>query len=210
MQSEGPRHRSRNALARVSTRFWIGVALVALSAVAGWAYLGPGRAAMDGEPMVGADMGDNNMADMGTPAIPPVYGYYANEEILFLHTEASDPEVADMLGGMMGSPVIVVPALADTPESARATVYVFANGVQPDGPRGPMGFQPDVFDSAPGDSGYSPLRSLVVVTWADADGASVVRSAEEVEAAIADGRLTVERQGVVVNMPFLSWPGGER
>lgn len=69
-----------------------------------------------------------------------------------------------MLGAMMASPVVVVPTLADAPESARATVYVFANGVQPDGPRGPMGFQLDVFDSAPGDAGYSPLRGLAVVT----------------------------------------------
>jgi len=115
-----------------------------------------------------------------------------------------------MLGAMMGSPVVVVPALADAPETARATVYVFANGVQPDGPRGPMGFQPDVFDSAPGDAGYSPLRGLAIVTWADADRAEVLRSAEEVEAAVSDGRLTVERPGVVVNMPLLSWPGGER
>jgi len=73
-----------------------------------------------------------------------------------------------------------------------------------------VGFQLDVFTSAPGDADYSPLRTLTIATWADADDASVLRSAEEVEAAIADGRLAVERPGVVLNMPFLSWPGGER
>jgi len=106
--------------------------------------------------------------------------------------------------------VPVVPALADVPESALANVYVFTNGVQPNGARGPMGFQPDVFDSAPGDEGYSPLRALNLVTWQAEAAAEVLRSAEEVEAAIDDGRLTVEQPGVVVNMPFLTWPGGER
>ena len=140
----------------------------------------------------------------------PVHGFYAGEEILFVHTEVSDEEVAQLLVGMMDSPVPVVPALADVPESALANVYVFTNGVQPDGPRGPMGFQSDVFDSAPGDEGYSPLRALNLVTWQDEAVAEVLRSAEEVQAAIDDGRLTVEQPGVVVNMPFLTWPGGER
>jgi len=126
-----------------------------------------------------------------------VHGFYAGE-------------VSQLLVGMMDSPVPVVPALADVPESALANVYVFTNGVQPNGARGPMGFQPDVFDSAPGDEGYSPLRALNLVTWQDEAVAEVLRSAEEVQAAIDDGRLTVEQPGVVVNMPFLTWPGGER
>jgi len=48
------------------------------------------------------------------------------------------------------------------------------------------------------------------VTWADPARATVLLSAAEVEAASADGRLTVELSGVVVNMPFLTWPGGSR
>lgn len=61
-----------------------------------------------------------------------------------------------MLTAMMGSPVLIVPSLARVPAEALATVYVFSNGVTPDGPRGPLGFQPDVFDSAPGDEAHSP------------------------------------------------------
>ena len=48
------------------------------------------------------------------------------------------------------------------------------------------------------------------MTWRDEAAAEVLRSAEEVRAAIDDGRLTLEQPGVVVNMPFLTWPGGER
>lgn len=197
MSQEDARARLPAPLDRVDGRLWIVIALVsiALAALAGWAYRGAGLAATD---------------DTRVSSIPPVHGYYAGEEILFLRTETSDAGVADMLGPILDSPVVLVPALADTPESALDPVYVFANGVQADGPSGPFGFQLDVFTSAPGDAGYTPLRTLHVVTWADADGAPVLRSAQEVEAAITEGRLAVERPGVVMNMPFLTWPGGER
>ncbi len=189
---------------------WIAIGLAIAVVVLGfgaWWTFGPGRGGpMDGGGM--EEMGGPGMED--APTIPPVHGYYDGQDVLFVHTEASDQQVADMLTGMMGSPVLVVPQLADVPGSALATVYVFTNGVQPDGPRGPFGFQPDVFDSAPGDDAYSPLRALNLVSWRDAGAAEVVRSAEEAVAAIDDGRLSVERPGVIVNMPFLIWPGGER
>lgn len=184
----------------------LAIAVVVLGFGAWWTF-GLGR----GTPTDGAGMGGDGMGEMGAaPSVPPVHGFYDGHDVLFLHTEASDRQVADMLTGMMGSPVIVVPGLADVPDTALGTVYVFTNGVRPDGPRGPFGFQPDVFDSAPGDEGYSPLRALNLVRWRDESVAEVLRSAEQVEAAVDDGRLAVERPGVVVNMPFLSWPGGNR
>lgn len=112
-----------------------------------------------------------------------------------------------MLTGMMGSPVLVGSGLGDVPESALGTVYVFTNGVHPDAPRGPFGFHRH-FDSAPGDDDYSPLRALNLVTWQDEEEAEVIRPGGG--AAIDDGRLTLEQPDVVVNMPFLTWPVGER
>ncbi|MGH3005835.1 MAG: DUF7482 domain-containing protein [Gaiellaceae bacterium] len=86
-------------------------------------------------------------------------------------------------------------------------MYVFANGVKGGGP---MGFQPDVFDSVPGTRGYTPLRALNLVTWNRRAAPRELRSAAEVRAAAARGEITVKRPGVVVNMPFLRWPGGAR
>lgn len=146
--------------------------------------------------------------DAGGPVIPSVAGYAEGEKILFLHTEASDPKVADLLTTMMRSPVLVVPALADTPDAARANVYVFANGVQPRGNRGPFDYQPDVFDAPPDTPAYSPLRTVHIVTWNDPARARVLTSASEVRQAEAAGEVTIERPGAVVNMPFLTWPGG--
>jgi hypothetical protein len=154
--------------------------------------------------------GMGGMAPDGVPRVPPVKGYAEGQEIFFIHTEASDPEIASMLTGMMGSPVLVVPELARVPEESLANVYVFANGVKVDGPRGPLGFQPDVFDSPPGTDAYSPLRALNKVSWEDESSARVLKSAAEVREAEEKGDVKIERPGVVVNMPFLTWPGGKR
>ncbi len=146
----------------------------------------------------------------GDHAVPPVTALYAGEEIRFIHTEASDPEVAGVLSEMMGSPVIVVRSLAEVPGTVLGDVYVFENGVQPDGESGPFGFQPDVFDTIPGDAGYTPLRSVNLVTWREGAQPRTLRSAEDVLAADQAGEVEIAQPGIVVNMPVVDWPGGGR
>ncbi len=179
----------------------VGLAILAGALAVGWVWTG-GR------------LGGGAMAGMAARSpggeLPAVAGFAHGESIEFVHTEASDPQVASMLTGMMGSPVLVVPALAGVPDSALADVYVFRNGVQPAGPRGPFGFQPDVFDSVPGDPTYSPLRRVLLVSWRGGSAARQLRSAGEVEAAATTGELSVERSSAVVNMPMTRWPGGAR
>ncbi len=153
---------------------------------------------------MGAAMGE------GGPMVPPVTGYADGQTILFLHTETSDSEIAKILTDMMGSPVLVVPSLAEAPQEMLATVYVFTNGVTGDGAMGPLGFQPDVFDNPPGRPDYTPLRKIVLVTWEEDGSARVLKSAPEVQEALARGELTIEEPGVVVNMPLVTWPGGHR
>jgi hypothetical protein len=138
---------------------------------------------------------------------PPVGGFYRGGEVLFIHTEASDPQVASMLTQMMGPQVVLVPSLAQAPQSLLANVYVFTNGVKGSGP---FGFQADIFDSVPGEPGYSPLRAVSLVTWNPSAAARELRSLEEVKAAESKGDVTVTRPGAVLNMPMLTWPGGRR
>ena len=108
---------------------------------------------------------------------------------------------------MMKSPVIHVPSLANVPDDALANVYVFTNGIEGSGP---FGFQADVFDNPPGTGGYSPLRRLNVATWADGAAARELTAAVDVLAAESAGELTLEQPGVVINMPFVVWDGGQR
>lgn len=154
-----------------------------------------------GQPMGGMSV------TTGGVSVPPVKGYAEGEEILFIHTEASDPKVAKLLTDMMGSPVLVVPSLARGSEPMLANVFVFTNGTKGGGP---MGFQSDVFDRPPGEPGYTPLRALNLVTWREERAVRELKSAAEVRTAELKGELTIARPGVVINMPFVTWPGGHR
>jgi hypothetical protein len=139
--------------------------------------------------------------------LPAGKAFADGKEIYFVHTEASDAGVAEKLTTMMKSPVMLVPSLANVPEESLANVYVFTNGVEG---TGPFGFQADVFDNPPGTDGYTPLRSLNVITWADGVTARQLTSAADVLAAETAGELTIEQPGVVINMPFVVWDGGQR
>lgn len=150
------------------------------------------------------------MAPANVPSIPPVAGFSEGAEIFFLHTEASDREIATLLTVMMGSPVLFVPALANAPAEIRLPVYVFTNGMVPEGARGPMGFQPDVFPSPPETEFYTPLREIVLAAWGNPEAARILRSAGEVTAAVENAELTLEPTGIVVNMPMVTWPDGQR
>ena len=141
------------------------------------------------------------------PAVPNVKAYLDGREILFQHTEVSDPKVAEVLTDMMKSPVLLVPALAQAPATMLANVYVFTNGVRGGGP---FKFQLDVFDSPPGAPGYRPLRAVHLVTWKNERPARLLKSAAEVKEAEARGEVSIERPGVVANMPLVTWPGGRR
>ena len=145
--------------------------------------------------------------EMPTVVLPAGLAYAEGKEIYFIHTEASDPEIAQLLSEMMSSPVLFVPSLAEVPVGSLANVYVFENGI--DG-MGPLGYQPDVFDNPPGSTGYSPLRSITVVTWADPGNARELKSAVEVIAAQEAVEVSFKQPGVVVNMPFVVWDGGKR
>ena len=155
----------------------------------------------------GTEAESGGMDMSGVPTIPAGLAYAEGQEIRFIHTEVSDPEIAKLLTDMMSSPVLVVPALAGAPEEMLANVYVFTNGVPG---MGPLGFQPDVFDNPPGAEGYSPLRTIILVTWADESKARELRSAAEVARVESAGEITLEQPGVVVNMPFITWPTGQR
>ena len=139
--------------------------------------------------------------------IPVDKGYVDGSEIYFTHTEVSDAALAEKMGAGMESPVLYVPTLAHVTDHALANVYVFANGV----PGASMsGLQPSVFDNPPGTEGYSPLRRLNVVVWVDETKARELRSAAEVLQAAEAGELGIKQPGVVINMPFIVWEGGQR
>jgi hypothetical protein len=148
-----------------------------------------------------------NTGQIPTAALPVGKAWAEGKEIFFVHTEASDAGVAQLLTDMMTSPVLHVPSLADVSPESLADVYVFDNGLEG---MGPFGFQADVFDNPPGTIGYSPLRRVNIVTWGDPAKARELTSVAEVLSAKDAGEVTIVQPGVVVNMPFVVWDGGQR
>lgn len=139
--------------------------------------------------------------------IPAGKAYAEGKEIYFVHTETSDPQIAEKLTNMMKSPVLTVPSLAKVPAESLAQVYVFENGVSG---KGPLGFQPDVFNHPPSSEGYTPLRQIILVKWAEGVKARELKSEAEIKQAEANGELSLSPTNVVVNMPFVVWEGGKR
>ena len=140
-------------------------------------------------------------------SIPAGKAWAEGQEIRFTHTEISDPDLAILLTNMMKSPVLVVPSLAQLPDSLLADVYVFANGLKGSGP---LTYQADVFDKPAGEAGYTPLRRLSVVSWTDTTKATLLKSASEITTAQTNGQVTIEKKPVVINMPFIVWSNGQR
>lgn len=139
---------------------------------------------------------------------PLVGGIYNGGDLYFIHTEASNAGVATRLTEMMGGvQVTLVPELAAASPELLAQLYVFTNGVESDGP---FGFQKDIFDSAPGDAAYRPLRNLNLVAWKEGAAPRTLNSVADVEAAQTAGEISISQPGIIVNMPVLIWPGGSR
>lgn len=137
--------------------------------------------------------------------IPLIMGYADGNEVFYITTEASQEQVANHLTELTGFTVTYASTLANTPKTALANIYEFTNGVPGSGP---VGFQPNVADSQPGDPQYSPAWSVQHVTWTDESTARELTSEDEILAAQDAGELTIEETGVVVNCPFIQWEGG--
>ncbi len=178
--------------------------LLALVSLLFFHTLGAQEATPEPMDMGGMDMDTGYSVD---DLAPLALAYYEGGEVYFIHPEASDEAVAGVLTEMMGPDVLYVPSLSEIPAELLGKVYVFTNGVAD---MGPLGFQPDVFDSVPGDEAYTPLRSIQLVTWAEDVEATMLMSEQEILDAEAAGQLTIAVPGVVVNMPILVWPEGQR
>ena len=139
--------------------------------------------------------------------IPLHKGYYNSESVYFIITDSSDSEIAEIITKQQGWKVELAPPLANTPESALSTTYIFSNGVQGNGV---IGFQGEVFSSTPAQpEAYSALTSNIQVTWNDGQRPSILESEEAILDAKNQGKISLTELDVVINMPQIVWPEGQ-
>ncbi|MCI0557004.1 MAG: hypothetical protein MN733_00795 [Nitrososphaera sp.] len=154
----------------------------------------------------GSMIKEQNLTETSIPVtIPLTRGYANGHEVFYISTEASDADLAAHLTSITGSRVAYAPALSRAPPASLANIYAFENGIEG---TGPLGFQPNVADSEPGDAQYSPLWRIILVEWKAGVIATELKSEQEITAALEDGDLTIEPTAMVVNCAFVQWEGG--
>jgi len=163
--------------------------------------------------MMDGEQGGNMMGSMEQTltrtnlpvTLPLTRGFVNGNEVFYISTEASDAGLADHLTNITGSRVVFAPSLARTPPTSLANIYAFENGIEG---QGPLGFQPNVADSQPGDDQYSPLWRIILVKWSEGVTPTELKSEQEILAAQEAGKLAISVTTMVVNCPFVQWEGG--
>lgn len=82
------------------------------------------------------------------------------------------------------------------PGNKLAPIWTFTNGAAG---------QHNIIDTVPGEKGYTPLWQVIKVTWAAGKTPRVLRSADAVKKAEADGEVTLATTSTVVNCPVLGF-----
>jgi hypothetical protein len=81
-----------------------------------------------------------------------------------------------------------VPLLSILDSSAR-DVYQFANGLQG---AGPFGYQEGISSAQPGDSTYSPICKISIITWNDPQNTKVLENKNDIDFEKLAGSITVQ------------------
>lgn len=122
------------------------------------------------------------------------------QTIYYIVTDATPSGPAGMMGVVSTSTsaaLIANPAAVD--------LFQFKNGITG---TGPLGFQPGIAASAPGDDNYSPMWRIFMIGWDDASNAQVLETMGDINAYKEGGLINV---GIarpmdsdhIVNCPFI-------
>lgn len=121
----------------------------------------------------------------------------------YIVTDTSAVPMAPMMAVAAAGPVQSLWKSDAAPGTAK--IWVFANGIPGSGV---MGFQPAIFDSRAGDAIWSPLWNHFTLKWKDGVDARVLKSKEDVTAALAAGEVEefagtpdTHPNGFIVNCP---------
>jgi hypothetical protein len=80
------------------------------------------------------------------------------------------------------------------PGNKLAPIWSVTNGVED---------QYNIVDVAPGQTGYTPLWEVTLVTWKSSATPRKLTSAAAVRKALAAGEVTTKKPGIVVNCPVI-------
>jgi len=107
------------------------------------------------------------------------------------------PEGPSKMMGLMNTP-----ALSILSSSAR-DLYHFANGIKG---AGQFSFQEGITSAQPGDSSYSPICKISIITWNSPQGATVLENMDDINSTKSAGSITVQPASVFNNNYIIDCP----
>ena len=138
--------------------------------------------------------------------IPMHKGMHNGNEILYIITDASDKDYVNTISEKQELNIQLSKSLKNIPENNLQKIFLFKNGIEGDGL---FGFQTDIFSETPQQSNYSPLGSIIEVTWKSGQKEIIFESAADIIDAEQSGRIKFNETNVVVNTPQIKWSGGQ-
>jgi hypothetical protein len=102
--------------------------------------------------------------------------------IYYIITSGTPEGPAKMMGLMN------IPALSTLSSSTR-DLYYFANGIKSSGP---FGFQEGITNTQPGDSSYSPICKVSIITWKDPQSVTVLENMDDINSEETSGNISVQ------------------
>ena len=138
--------------------------------------------------------------------IPMHKGMYNGNEIFYIITDASDKDYVNTISEKQELNIQLSKPLKNIPENNLQKIFLFKNGIKGDGI---FGFQTDIFSDTPEQSSYTPLGSIIEVTWKSGQKEIIFESADDIIDAEQSGRIKFNETNVVVNTPQIKWSGGQ-
>jgi len=120
--------------------------------------------------------------------------------IYYIVTDATPSGPAETMG------VVSSPTSANLiAHSGAVDLFQFKNGIKG---TGPLGFQPGIAGAALGDTNYSPMWRIYLVTWNDTESAKILETKSDIDSFRADDLISVSiarptNSDHIVNCPFI-------
>lgn len=148
------------------------------------------------------------LSDANIPVTIPMHkGIFNSTSLFYIITDSSDQDFAKVIAEKQNWKVEYSPPIGKAPSNVLQKTFVFTNGITGNGI---YGFQDEVFSSTPDqESEYSPLSSIVEVTWKKGQNRTILESAEEILKAEEGKRIEFKETGIVLNTPQIIWPEGQ-
>jgi hypothetical protein len=88
-------------------------------------------------------------------------------------------------------------------ESSSRDLYHFANGIKGDGP---FGYQEGITSAQLGDSTYSPICKVSIITWKESQNAKILENKNDIEFEKSTNSISVQEASVLGKNYILDCP----